>query len=144
MYIRFVISTGAIVGLVSDNNYVEMQTHLLYGLEQCFSTIRSICSPGIMCIYVPVPIVTRAEAIVGVGDESQIAQRPLGWYGHLHILNIAGQFYGQTMITSCTCETTRIHVTVLGVLCCFFLVVCLTLLASFFLPSHLSLKHVRS
>ena len=97
MYIPLVISTEAIVGVVSD---VEMQTHLLYGLEQCFSTIRSICAPDIMCIYVPVPIVTGAEAIVGVGDESQVAQRPLGWYGHLHILNIAGQFYGQTMITS--------------------------------------------
>ena len=33
-------------------------------------------------------------------------------------------------------------VTALGVLCCFALFVCLTLLASFFLPSHLSLKHV--
>ena len=33
-------------------------------------------------------------------------------------------------------------VTALGVLRCFCLVVCLTLLASFFLPSHLSLKHV--
>ena len=33
--------------------------------------------------------------------------------------------------------------TALGVLCCFALFVCLTLLASFFLPSHLSLKHVR-
>ena len=30
--------------------------------------------------------------------------------------------------------------TTLGVLCCFALFVCLTLLASFFLPSHLSLK----
>ena len=28
----------------------------------------------------------------------------------------------------------------MGVLCCFALFVCLTLLASFFLPSHLSLK----
>ena len=34
-------------------------------------------------------------------------------------------------------------VTALGVLCCFALFVCLTLLASFFLPSHLSLKHVQ-
>ena len=34
------------------------------------------------------------------------------------------------------------NVTVLGVLCCFALFVCSTLLASFFLPSHLSLKHV--
>ena len=31
-------------------------------------------------------------------------------------------------------------VTALGVLCCFALFVCLTLLASFFVPSHLSLK----
>ena len=30
--------------------------------------------------------------------------------------------------------------TALGALCCFALFVCLTLLASFFLPSHLSLK----
>ena len=30
------------------------------------------------------------------------------------------------------------EVTALGVLCCFALFVCLTLLASFFLPSHLS------
>ena len=33
-------------------------------------------------------------------------------------------------------------VTVLGVLCCFALFVCLTLLASFFLPSHLSFKNM--
>ena len=33
-------------------------------------------------------------------------------------------------------------VTALGELCCFALFVCLTLLASFFLPSQLSLKHV--
>ena len=34
----------------------------------------------------------------------------------------------------------RVHV--LGVLCCFALFVCLTLLASFFLPSHLSFKNM--
>ena len=33
-------------------------------------------------------------------------------------------------------------VTALGVLCCFSLFVCLTLLASFFLPSHLSFKNM--
>ena len=33
-------------------------------------------------------------------------------------------------------------VTALGVLCCFTLFVCLTLLASFFLPSHLSFKNM--
>ena len=33
-------------------------------------------------------------------------------------------------------------VTALGVLSCFALFVCLILLSSFFLPSHLSLKHV--
>ena len=32
--------------------------------------------------------------------------------------------------------------TALGVLCCFALFVCLTLLASFFLPSHLSFKNI--
>ena len=35
-------------------------------------------------------------------------------------------------------------VTALGVLCCFALFVCLTLLASFFLPSHLSFKNMYS
>ena len=34
----------------------------------------------------------------------------------------------------------HLYMTTLGVLCCFALFVCLTLLASFFLPSHLSLK----
>ena len=34
------------------------------------------------------------------------------------------------------------RVTALGVLCCFALFVCLTLLASFFLPSHLSFKNM--
>ena len=33
-------------------------------------------------------------------------------------------------------------VTALGVLCCFALFICLTLLASFFLPSHLSFKNM--
>ena len=33
-------------------------------------------------------------------------------------------------------------VTALGVMCCFALFVCLTLLASFFLPSHLSFKNM--
>ena len=42
---------------------------------------------------------------------------------------------------------THIHImymkmTALGVLCCFALFVCLTLLASFFLPSHLSFKNM--
>ena len=37
----------------------------------------------------------------------------------------------------CTCT-----VSALGVLCCFALFVCLTLLASFFLPSHLSFKNM--
>ena len=34
------------------------------------------------------------------------------------------------------------NVTALGVLCCFALFVCLTLLASFFFPSHLSFKNM--
>ena len=36
----------------------------------------------------------------------------------------------------------HVQVTALGVLCCFALFVCLTLLASFFLPSHLSFKNM--
>ena len=48
---------------------------------------------------------------------------------------------------SCTCPTRGSsfflgNVTALGVLCCFALFVCLTLLASFFLPSHLSFKNM--
>ena len=36
----------------------------------------------------------------------------------------------------------RVYMTTLGVLCCFALFVCLTLLASFFLPSYLSFKNM--
>ena len=50
-------------------------------------------------------------------------------------------------VHTCTYYIVRIHVppeaahfSALGVLCCFALFVCLTLLVSFFLPSHLSLK----
>ena len=39
-------------------------------------------------------------------------------------------------------KVTALGMAVFGVLCCFALFVCLTLPASFFLPSHLSLKHV--
>ena len=39
-------------------------------------------------------------------------------------------------------EAAQGKVTALGVLCCFALFVCLTLLASFFLPSHLSFKNM--
>ena len=43
---------------------------------------------------------------------------------------------------TCTCSFFLGKVTALGVLCCFALFVCLTLLASFFLPSHLSFKNM--
>ena len=48
-------------------------------------------------------------------------------------------------VRACICPTQGSSfflgkVTALGVLCCFALFVCLNLLASFFLPSHLSLK----
>ena len=42
--------------------------------------------------------------------------------------------YAYTVYIQCTCT--------LGVLCFFALFVCLTLLASFFLPSHLSFKNM--
>ena len=44
---------------------------------------------------------------------------------------------------SLQCMLLHVHVHVhVGVLCCFALFVCLTLLASFFLPSHLSFKNM--
>ena len=57
------------------------------------------------------------------------------------------------LVCTCTCAASIVHipeaahffigkVTALGVLCCFALFVCLTLLASFFLPSHLSFKNM--
>ena len=51
---------------------------------------------------------------------------------------------GVSGASSCTAPsacTIHIHVHV-GVLCCFALFVCLILLASFFLPSHLSFKNM--
>ena len=46
-------------------------------------------------------------------------------------------------IYTCTCSSFFLgKVTALGVLCCFALFVCLILLASFFLPSHLSFKNM--
>ena len=44
--------------------------------------------------------------------------------------------------SECACSFFLGKVTALGVLCCFALFVCLTLLASFFLPSHLSFKNM--
>ena len=53
-----------------------------------------------------------------------------------------------TYLQGSTCESHALYihvhvykVTALGVLCCFALFVCLTLLASFFLPSHLSFSN---
>ena len=53
----------------------------------------------------------------------------------VHSANVINKYSPNKHII-CTCT----QVTALGVLCCFALFVCLTLLASFFLPSHLSLK----
>ena len=41
-----------------------------------------------------------------------------------------------------TAHPRHMYMSALGVLCCFALFVCLTLLASFFLPSHLSFKNM--
>ena len=46
------------------------------------------------------------------------------------------------MVHTYMCPTRGSFFTALGVLCCFALFVCLTLLASFFLPSHLSFKNM--
>ena len=56
----------------------------------------------------------------------------MGEYVHVHVST-------QTLVSS---SFFLGKVTALGVLCCFALFVCLTLLASFFLPSHLKHVHV--
>ena len=48
----------------------------------------------------------------------------------------------QTAAVLSDCMDVCVHVHALGVLCCFALFVCLILLASFFLPSHLSFKNM--
>ena len=71
---------------------------------------------------------------------------------HVHVVNVHISFHmirinshlsrghynssRSVVAHTCTCKTA------LGVLCCFALFVCLTLLASFFLPSHLSFKNM--
>ena len=77
-----------------------------------------------------------------------------------HSLSLAGQTltlsgsgpqrYHSLLYSVCECLHAYMYrqliflgkVTALGVLCCFALFVCLTLLASFFLPSHLSFKNM--
>ena len=56
---------------------------------------------------------------------------------HLHAVSCCEMYcIGDSLFDNLVCSL-FVHV---GVLCCFALFVCLTLLASFFLPSHLSLK----
>ena len=56
-------------------------------------------------------------------------------YVIVHVYSVVG--------SSPTCSSFFLgKVTALGLLCCFALFVCLTLLASFFLPSHLSFKNM--
>ena len=50
-YIRFVISIEAIVGLVSDNKYVESKHTSFMGWS---NAIRSICTPDII-VYILYP-----------------------------------------------------------------------------------------
>ena len=47
-----------------------------------------------------------------------------------------------TCMCTCTFFLGKVTALQLGVLCCFALFVCLTLLASFFLPSHLSFRNM--
>ena len=65
---------------------------------------------------------------------------------HVHVAQLV-----ERSVSSIECRGFESHpgssfflgkVTALGVLCCFALFVCLTLLASFFLPSHLSFKNM--
>ena len=66
--------------------------------------------------------------------QDEWCQQPLPCHLHHHI-------YTGTQGHACTSFFLG-KVTALGVLCCFALFVCLTLLASFFLPSHLSFKNM--
>ena len=62
---------------------------------------------------------------------------------HVHVTQVFLHATSTLALLSLLSRYIYIHeVTALGVLCCFALFVCLALLASFFLPSHLSLKHV--
>ena len=89
----------------------------------------------------------RGPTILARGDKSGPARMP----GSIAIMQRASS--GGNMATSplksnassgtCTCSTCcTCTCTALGVLCYFALFVCLTLLASFFLPSHLSFKNM--
>ena len=75
------------------------------------------------CIHVHVHVYARNYL------ESVIYRRRLDYmYMYIYCIYVGSFFLGK--------------VTALGVLCCFALFVCLTLLASFFLPSHLSFKNM--
>ena len=66
------------------------------------------------------------------------------WHGvcmYLYLLSTCTCTCVHINHTSRVCTCIQAHNKYMGVLCCFALFVCLTLLASFFLPSHLSLKH---
>ena len=56
-------------------------------------------------------------------------------YMYIHVCMFAG------LAKQCALNG-YMYIHALGVLCCFALFVCLTLLASFFLPSHLSFKNM--
>ena len=67
---------------------------------------------------------------------------------HVHVHLYTFSWPKGVLITCLTLTCTarnkdfRKHIVHVGVLCCFALFVCLTLLASFFLPSHLSFKNM--
>ena len=62
-----------------------------------------------------------------------------GQRSYVELLCAEGGAWERGYAATCTCT---VHVLRCALLLCF--VVCLTLLASFFLPSHLSLKHVHT
>ena len=89
---------------------------------------------------------------------SSIFSSPHNQKVHVHVgfgpsqLSCLGSSVGRALCIECRVSWVRVppeaaqfflgKMTALGVLCCFALFVCLTLLASFFLPSHLSFKNM--
>ena len=84
----------------------------------------------------------------GRQEETTKEEYILEMHIHVHIIGSFNVFFSSTHL-QCTlymymlyCIHVHVQVTALGVLCCFALFACLTLLASFFLPSHLSFKNM--
>ena len=95
-----------------------------------------------MYMYIQVHYILHVHVYTGTLYTTCILYH-IRFISHVMCLNVYNPTHTHTHThTPHTHTCTHTHTHMLGVLCCFALFVCLTLLASFFLPSHLSLKHV--